>query len=558
MLCSLVIGDWRRGNHCTLFLPARWLREGTKVRSRLLGNPRIGQQPLLKLSGVLMLMLLTFCSGCTSLRQWWRQGLKVGPEYRRPCAPVAADWIDADNPRTSSFVDPAWDWWRVFNDPVLENMVLTASQQNLPLQVAGLRVIEARAQRRIAAANLFPQSQTAFGNYARQQFSHNAVFPPSAMAQSFDNWGTGFDLSWELDVWGRIRRAIETQDAELCASIENYDDVLVTLIGDVAATYIELRSFDERIELARQNVEIQKKSLGVAEARFRSGRASQLDVDQARSNLASTEAMIPLMKQGRRLAQNRLAILLGMTPSDVAPLLVESRPIPSTPQEVAVGIPAELLRRRPDIRRAEREVAAQCARIGVATADLYPQFGINGEIRVQSEDFGDLFSGSSTAGLVVPGFRWKILNYGRITNNIRIQETRFQQQIANYENTVLVAQREVEDAIVQFLRSQERTAKLKESVDAAQRSVNTASILFGKGKIDYDRVFILEVSLVRLQDERVRAQADVATGLVRVYKSLGGGWQIRLNAPRRPSAADTSVPEMEILPPTEGIVAPLE
>ncbi len=521
--------------------------------SRLPENLRVGQQSLLKVSGVLMLVLLAFSSGCTGLRQWWHQGLKVGPEYRRPCVPVAADWVDAEDPRTSSLEEPAWDWWRVFNDPVLENLVLTASQQNLPLQIAGLRVFEARLQRRIAAANLFPQSQTAFGDYARQQFSRNAVFPPKAMAQSFDNWEAGFDLSWELDLWGRVRRAIEAEDAEIDASIENYDDLLVTLIGDVAATYIELRAFDERIELAKQNVEIQKKSLGVAEARFRSDRASQLDVDQARSNSASTEALIPLLKQGRRLAQNRLAILLGMTPGDVAPLLNESHPVPWAPQEAAVGIPAELLRRRPDIRRAEREVAAQSARIGIATADLYPQFGLNGEIRVQSEDFGDLFSGASTAGFIKPGFRWKILNYGRITNNIRIQEARFQQEIVNYENTVLVAQREVEDAIVQFLRSQERTVKLHESVDAAKRSVDTASIQFGKGKIDYDRVFILQVTLVRLQDEYVRAQADVATALVRVYKSLGGGWQIRLNAPVHSaamSADDTQVPSRGSLPPS--------
>ena len=442
---------------------------------------------------------------------------------------MEAEWTDQGDPRVSSSAEPAWDWWRVFNDPVLENLVWTASQQNLPLQVAGLRIVEAREQRQIAAANLLPQSQTAFGSYTRQEISRNAVFPPPTLPRTFDNWGTGFDLSWELDLWGRIRRAVEAQDAELDASIEDYDHVLVTLIGDVAATYIELAAFDERITLAEQNVEIQEQSLGVAEARFESDRASQLDVDQARSNLASTEALIPLLKQGRRLALNRLAILLGTTPSGVAPLLGESQSIPSAPSEVAVGIPAELLRRRPDIRQAERKVAAQCARIGIATADLYPQFGLNGEIRVQSEDFGQLFSGNSVAGFITPGFRWKILNYGRLTHNIHIQEARFQQQILTYENTVLNAQREVEDALVQFLLSQERAAKLKEAVEAGQRSVDTASIQFGKGKVNYDRVFILQLSLVRLQDEYVRAQADVAVGLVRVYKALGGGWQIRLD-----------------------------
>ena len=485
------------------------------------------RQPTRRCGVGLLLLALSVLAGCTSMRQWWHQGLKVGPNYGRPMSPMADDWMDAEDPRVLSGKQ-AWNWWYAFNDPTLEQLIRTASQQNLPLRVAGMRVLEARAQRRIAAGNLFPQSQNAFGDYTRQQFSRNAVFPPRSMAQSFDNWSTGFDLSWELDVWGRIRRAIEAQDAELDASIEEYDDVLVTLVGDVAVTYIEIRAFDEALELARQNVDIQQQSLDVAEARLASGRATQLDVDQAQSNLASTEASIPLLKQNRRQAKNRLAVLLGLPPSNMGSLLGPPGTIPATPKKVVMGIPAELLRRRPDIRRAERSVAAQSARIGIATADLYPQFGLNGEIRLQSEDFSDLFAGDSTAGFIVPGFRWKILNYGRLTNNIRVQEARFQQRIAEYENSVLIAQREVEDAVAQFLRSQERAAKLEKAVTAAGRSVKTAALQYGKGKIDYDRVFILEANLVRLQDEHVRAQADVAIGLIRVYKALGGGWQIRL------------------------------
>lgn len=488
-------------------------------------------QESLRRNGVrrfLLLVFLIICSGCTSLHQWWNQGLEVGPDYCGISAPVAEDWTDAGNDRVAPD-EHRWDWWRVFDDPTLEQLVVTASEQNLPLQVAGLRVLEARSQRQIVAANLLPQSQTAFGTYSRQQFSRNAVFPPRAMAQSFDDWRTGFDLSWELDVWGRIRRAIEAQDAELDGLTESYDDVLVTLIGDVAATYVEIRAFDERLALAQQNVDIQRESFDVAQARLESGRTTQLDVDQARANLTSTEASIPLLKQGRRQAQNRLAVLLGMPPANIEPWLSEAGSIPATPEQAAVGIPADLLRRRPDVRRAERAVAAQSARIGIAEADLYPQFGLNGEIRLQAEEFSDLFSGDSTAAFITPGFRWKILNYGRLVNNIHVQEARFQQRAVEYENAVLNAQREVEDALVQFLRSQERAAKLEESVAAMQRSVETAGLQFGKGKIDYDRVFILQISLVRLQDELVRAKAEVAIGLIRTYKALGGGWQIRLD-----------------------------
>ena len=460
---------------------------------------------------------------------------------------VADNWRDSEDVRLQG-QEQAWDWWRVFDDPNLEHLVLTAFRQNLSLQVASLRVMEARRQRQIVAANLWPQSQTALGNYTRQQFSRNAVFPPRSMAQSFDNWATGFDLSWELDLWGRIRRAIEAEDAKLDALIDSYDDVLVTLIGDVAATYVEICAFDERLDLTRQNVTIQQGSLEVAKARLDAGRTSELDVDQARANLASTEALIPLLKQERRQAENRLAVLLGIPPADIVGLLAEKRPIPVAPREAAVGIPADLLRRRPDVRRAERVVASQCAQIGIAMADFYPQFGLNGEIRLSAEEFGDLFSGDSLAAFITPGFRWKILNYGRLKNNVGVQEARFQQRLVEHENTVLGAQREVEDALAQFLRSQERAAKLRESVDAMQRAVETADLQFREGKIDYDRVFILETSLVRLQDDFVRAKAEQAIGLIRAYKALGGGWQLRRN--RAPSG--------RAVPTTQGSSAPGE
>lgn len=489
--------------------------------------------PRLLRPGLLLATLAFVASvtGCTGLRQWWCQGWKVGPEYSGATASVADNWRDSEDVRLQG-QEQAWDWWRVFDDPNLAHLVLTAFRQNLSLEMASLRVVEARRKRQIVAANLWPQSQTAFGNYTRQQYSRNAVFPPRSMAQSFDNWSTGFDLSWELDLWGKIRRAIEAEDAEVDALIDDYDNVLVTLIGDVAATYVEICAFDERLDLARQNVAIQEGTLEVAKARLDAGRTSQLDVDQARANLAATEALIPLLMQGRRQAENRLAVLLGITPAEIGTLVADKRPIPSAPREVAVGIPANLLRRRPDVRRAERTAAAQCARIGIAVADFYPQFGLNGEIRLNSEEFGDLFSGDSLAAFITPGFRWKILNYGRIKNNVQIQETRFQQHLVEYENTVLEAQREVEDALAQFLRSQERATKLQESVSAMQRAVETAGFQFRQGKIDYDRVFILETSLVRLQDDYVRAKVEQAIGLIRAFKALGGGWQLaRKRAP---------------------------
>ncbi|MEM8944975.1 MAG: efflux transporter outer membrane subunit [Planctomycetota bacterium] len=480
-----------------------------------------------------LIVLLFGTVGCGGLRQWRQNGFRVGPDHKRPIVPVAEDWIESEDP--SIVYDPCVQagWWRVFNDPLLEELILTAYQQNLSLRAAGLRVLEARAQRQIAAGNLFPQSQGFFGQYGRNQISNNAanVFP--GISRVFDDWQTGFDMSWEIDIWGRLRRSIEAADASIDAEIEGYDDILVTLIGDVAASYIELRSFDERLRLARENVEIQQGSLDIAQARFDQGRVAALDVQQATSNLADTRALIPALQQGRRQTLNGLAILLGMTPYRLESLLSAPGAIPDAPEQAVVGIPADLLRRRPDIRNAERVIAQQSAQIGIAAADLYPQFGINGEIKLNSQDFSDLFSSGSSAGSVIPGFRWNILNYGRIVNNVRVQELRYQQTIVDYENTVLAAHREVEDAMVEFLRSKQRTEALRQSAEAAAKSVELVRIQYKEGATDFGRVFVLEANLVQAQDTLIDSQADIGVALTRLYKALGGGWQLRCDVPYR-------------------------
>jgi len=482
---------------------------------------------------IIVTLLLPSLAGCTSLQHWYYNGFKVGPDYKRPIVPVAADWIDSDNPSIVFHQQAQTDWWRVFNDPILEQLIQAAYQQNLPLRVAGLRVLEARTQRSITAANLFPQSQAGFGQYSRTQLSQTIATGAPGLPRVFDDWQTGFDMSWEIDVWGRLRRSIEASDATIDSEIENYDDILVTLIGDVAATYFELRSFDERIGLAEKNAEFQKDSLELAQKRFDAGQVSNLDVQQATSNLADTRALIPSLKLGRRLALNRLAILLGTTPYALEPVLSKRGTLPNTPAEVVVGIPCELLRRRPDIRDAERQIARQSAQIGIAEAELYPQFGLNGEIKLNSENFSDLFSSASSAGFVAPGFRWKILNYGRLVNNVQVQELRFQQAIVEYEDVVLAAHREVEDAMVQFLRSKERAVELQKSAEAASKSVELVRSQYEEGLTDFGRVFVLEASLVVAQDNLIATQGDVAIALARVYKALGGGWQLRNTVPYR-------------------------
>ncbi len=476
----------------------------------------------------LLCALLSGLAGCSGLQQWKANGYKVGPNYLRPCAATSTGWIDEQSPSLIASNEENTRWWSVFNDPNLEELVQAAYQQNLTLRAAGLRVLQARTQRDISALNLLPQSQAMTGSYSRNQISRNGpnIFPGTNF--SFDNWRTGFDMSWELDIWGRIRRSVEAADASLDAQVESYDAVLVTLIGDVAATYVELRALDERLDLAEKNAELQKSSLELASERNKEGKVSSLDVSQAKANYTDTLALIPSLRQARRLAGNRLAILLGKTPQELEPMIRERGGLPLAPEQAIVGIPNELLRRRPDIRAVERQVAVQSARIGIAQAELYPHFGISGEIGVNSEQFRDLFSSGSQFGAIVPGFRWNILNYGRLVRGIEVEKLKFEESVVNYQNAVLAAHQEVEDALVSFIEGKQRLEQLRQSANAVAESVETVRLQYKEGKADFGRVFVLESALVARQDELVSAEAAVSISLVKIYKGLGGGWQLRL------------------------------
>lgn len=465
-------------------------------------------------------------SGCTTFGDYIHNGFKVGPNYGRPQAPVATDWINASDQRFRSDDDHLDDWWTVFNDPVLNTLVINTYDQNLTLREAGFRVLQARAARGIAVGTLFPQVQECFGGFSRNQVSKrtaNSSFLPN---RYFDQWDFGFDMAWELDFWGRFRRAIEAADADLDESVESYDDVLVTLIGDVAATYVEVRTLQRRITLAKANVELQTQTLGFANARFKGGTASELDVDQAQSNLSQTKALIPQLEISLRQAENRLCVLMGMPPEELTSRL-GSGPIPVAPVQVAIGVPASLLSRRPDIRAAERRVAAQSARVGVATTDLYPHIAITGTIAVSSEKFSNLLQNEAVNGSLGPSFRWNILNYGRLRNNIRLQDAKLEELIATYQQTVLIAHEEVENGLIQFLKGQERAQNLDDSVVASDKAVKISLAQYKGGAVDFNRVALVEQNLVTQQDLQTQAQGAIAQGLIQAFRALGGGWQIR-------------------------------
>ena len=459
----------------------------------------------------------------------------VGPDFVKPEAPVLDDWTETQAPGLSAGEADYSNWWRVFDDPVLNNLVKMAYEQNLSLQIAGIRIYEARAQLGIAVGNLYPQQQAASGSLTNNKLSTGAETP--FIDGSFNALGLGFDAAWELDIWGKFRRSVQTGVANLEATVASYDNVLVSLTAEVARAYIVIRTLEKQLVIAGENVRLQEQSLRIAEVRFREGAVTELDVAQARSLLRDTQALIPRLESGLRKAQNALAILLGVLPGELKALLNGPTEIPVASETVVIDIPNNLLRRRPDIRLAELRIATQSPQIGIAKADLYPHFFLFGTIGWRSSDatsafgqssLGDIFSYKSLFWSVGPGFNWDILNYGRIKNRVRLEDARLQQLVVTYKNTVLNAQREVADALVAFTRSREEERFLKDSVTSAERSVEISLLQYREGLVDYQRVLDSERFLATQSNRLTEVSGQVSTNLVSAYKALGGGWEIRV------------------------------
>lgn len=466
--------------------------------------------------------------GCASWDHYWRNGMKVGPEYLRPLVQVEPDWIDADDPQIRS--TPAVDaqWWRQFDDPVLDSLVIEAYRQNLSLREAGFRVLASRAAYNVTFGGFFPQAQGALAAYDRVQLSNNVTALQNLSIQPFSMWQTGFNLSWELDLWGKLRRNIESAGAKYQASVEEYDGVLVTLVADVAERYVEYRVARRQVIDLTRLAAVQRESLRTAIDRNEGGVTSALDVSQAQLNLAKTEALIPEYERQARLASNALCVLLGTAPEDLAERLGDQA-IPTVPESLAIGIPADLVRRRPDVRQAERILAAQCAQIGVAEAELYPAFAVNGYLGVYANELGQLFESDSTFGFVSPVVNWKILNYGRLLNNIRQQDAKFQALAAAYQESVLRAGREAEDGIITAIKARAAADKQQEAVDAAGRSVELVAIQYKEGTADFNRVFVVQQTQVTEQVRLNDNLGGVAKGMIRIYRALGGGWEVRFD-----------------------------
>ena len=457
--------------------------------------------------------------------------VRVGPDFKQPATGLAPDWTEIKDPRLNKDLPRDRDWWEYFQDPVLSRLISRAAGQNLTLRQAGLRVLEARAQLAQTAGQLFPQSQQVSGHIQYNRISERSLqagFTGSQYGQS----DVAFSAAWEIDFWGKYRRAIESAEASWLSTIDDYDSALVSLTADVADAYLLIRTLGKRIGIARQNVVVQEDNLKIVEARVRFGLTTDLDLEQARTALINTRSSIPVLETRLRQTQNALSLLLGLPPGDLSELLTGPGEIPVPPAQIAVGVPADLLRRRPDIRSLEQLARAQGARIGLAKADLYPAFSLSGFFGFLSTDVGqnhltDLLRWDARTWQIGPSFQWNLFNFGRIKNNVRVQDARFEQQVTAYQNSVLKAQQEVENALAAYLKSQDRAALLAQGAEAARRALDLSLLQYREGAKDFTTVLIAQQTLLSQQDNLTDTLGTIALNLVAVYRALGGGWEIR-------------------------------
>ncbi len=446
----------------------------------------------------------------------------VGPDYTpiEPDGPAGwsaemAGGLSSDPPDPDTLAD----WWTIFNDPELSRLEQRAASGNLQVQTARSRVREARALRGISQARLLP---TVDATAAAVKFRSSESGDSD---QRFEFYTAGFDAGWELDIFGGVRRSIEASQADLDASRDRLHDVMISLMAEVALNYLDVRIFQAQLALTRTNIDTQAETYQLNQSRHRAGIIDELAVQESLRILESSRSQIPAIEADLAAAKHRIAVLLGEQPAALAQALTEDKAIPDLPARVAIGIPAETLRRRPDIRRAERAVAAQTARIGVATADLYPKFQLLGTIGIESIDSGDLLNWSSRVWSIGPRASWNIFDAGAIRHNIEVQNARQEQAIIQYQEAVLIAQEEVENALVAYVKEQRRRDFLAKAAAAAQRAELLARDKYQAGLVGFNNVLDAQRSLLILQSELNLSTGAATANLVRLYKSLGGGWR---------------------------------
>jgi outer membrane protein, multidrug efflux system len=460
------------------------------------------------ISGLLIMLVL---SGCAT----------VGPDYVRPEISAPAHWNN-ESDHTSSVESGDFKllarWWSTFNDPELTGLIERAIRSNPDLRQAVSRVREARARKGISRAELFP----AIDASVSAQRSKNSKATGSG--KETDSYSAGFDASWELDLFGGKRRSVEAAVADLQASHEDLRDILVSLLAEVAQNYVEVRTYQARLKVAEENLTSQSETYQLANWRYEAGLSDELAVQQARYNLESTRSQIPTLRTGLEEAMNRIALLLGEQPGKVHGELEKPANIPSTPSKVVIGVPADVLRQRPDVRRTERELAAQTARVGEAIADLYPKFTLTGSIGLEAFSFGKLFSLSSRTFNGASGITLPIFNAGSVRQHIEVQSALQEQALIKYEASILAALEDVENALAACADEQQRRQSLSAASEAARQAAELAQQKYEAGLIDFTDVLDAQRSVLSFQDQLAQSNGTVATNLITLYKALGGGW----------------------------------
>ena len=456
-------------------------------------------------------------------------GCAVGPNYHRPAVAAPQQWGEPYAGGETNSAASVATWWKHFNDPELNSLIDRATQSNLDLHIARARVREARAEYGIAVGNLWPKVD-ASGSYTRQRYSQNQPLIgslPSSFNIPLENdvYQSGFDASWEVDVFGGQRRAAESAKAQVAAAEFGERDVLVSLLGDVAVNYVEARGYQRQIAIANENIQAQEQSLSITQKRFENGLVSNLDVQQAATLLATTRATVPTLETSLQASIHRLGVLLGQSPETLQTELSAVAPIPAAPPEVPVGLPSQLIIRRPDVARAERQLAAATANIGVAKADLFPKFYLTGVVGLESVSSSDWFDAGSRFWSAGPTVQWNIFDAGRIRANIKVQNARQEQALDNYEKTALTAFEDVENALVAYAKEQERRRSLEDAVKSSQESLRLANQLYANGLTDFINVLDAERTLFEAEDALAQSDMTVSADVVALYKSLGGGWE---------------------------------
>jgi NodT family efflux transporter outer membrane factor (OMF) lipoprotein len=456
-------------------------------------------------------------------------GCNVGPDYHPSAANTPAAWSSQPANGLTAIADADSAWWTSFNDGELDSLVQRAAQANPDLRVAEARLRQARAVRQMSAADLWP-TLDASGSFARAKQSKNqpligSLPLPANFPFEYSVYQAGFDASWEIDLFGAKRRALEATTADWEAAVESRDDAMVTLLAEVARNYVELRGGQLRLDISHRNLKLQEEALELTRARFQTGVANELDVTRAAALLASIQAAVPPLEAAVRASMYTLAILVGRDPGDLVAELTPTKPIPLVPPEIPIGLPSDLLSRRPDVRRAERQLAAETARIGVAKSDWFPKLSLTGDAGLESVSLGKWFTPGSEFWSLGPSLQWRALDFGRVRAEVSAQTAVQEAALAAYEKTALASLLEAESAVVAYAQEQNRHGALTEEVAENRRSLEMANGLFREGRVNFLDVLDAERSLYQSEDELAVSDQAVSIDLITLYKALGGGWE---------------------------------